>query len=526
MSGVGQPTRQSLMTRSRDSHYGLHHHERFLPEEVQVAGRASPQINVQDEQFQNDVEEHPIVSFFKDFRSAAITLRNLKLTGVLVLLIVCGTVENIVYSVNGQRNMAQYLVPLNILVVFGATIFFGAIVAIKHLTAEKTEEDPQGAPWREYKMWFFKNIIAIAFCDTIALYMGILASHNVTAPLRTLLQQGSIPVTMAFSWGFLGRHYRIVHLVGAVAIVMGIFLAILQIITEKGNPGEHSKQTKVQSSDSMWAVVFFLSCFPLSIGSCLKEYVLTHETKRVEMNQVNAWVAACQLIIGLAFSPISYVAANRGQDDVVPSITDFPDNFQLGLQCGMWGDSDACNQQCFYVNGNTHDCHKNTLHCDCGLDLAPVSVWLYVGVCCCFNLIMLYVIKEGTAVLFWISSAAVIPVVSILATSSMYDWLNLGRVKFTIVQICGLVLVVLGIAVYRSQPEEYSDGLEYDDDEQFDDTRASVIYQQQSVLGHPLSSESPEREWDLKQEGALRSSKDSTSTARSFLERLSDSMTG
>jgi len=69
--------------------------------------------------------------------------------------------------------------------------------------------------WRaqgQHAMWFFWYIFWIAFADTVrtlplprydvqvvrsascvasqvALYLGILASHNVTAPLRTLLQQ-------------------------------------------------------------------------------------------------------------------------------------------------------------------------------------------------------------------------------------------------------------------------------------------------------------------------------------------------
>ena len=71
---------------------------------------------------------------------------------------------------------------------------------------------------------------------------------------------------------------------------------------------------------------------------------------------------------------------------------------------------------------------------------------------------MLYVIKEGTAVLFWISSAAVIPVVAILSTTSLYDGLDLGRVSLSALQICGLALVVFGIAVYRSKREVYALG--------------------------------------------------------------------
>jgi len=488
MSGIGQSTRGSLMGRSRDSAYGLPHHERFLPEE----NRESPRISrnsSRDKGFKEDVEENAVVAFFKDFRSAAITIRNLKLTGVLVLLITCGTVESITYSVNGQRYMALYLTSLNILVVMGATIFFGTIVGVKMFMDKEYWEDEATWTWRTHAGWFTRNIVLIAMCDTISLYMGILASHNVTAPLRTLLQQGSIPVTMFASWAFLRSSYKIVHMVGAIVIIIGILLAVMQILTEKGNPGQNSR--RIETSDPTWVVLFFLSCFFTASSSCMKEYILTHETKRAEMNQVNAWVAFCQLILGLAISPLSYFAANKDSGSHLPPISEFPSNLADGLKCGVWGDDIACNAQCYYVNGGNISHYPP--HPACGLDLAPLSVWLYVGVCCCFNLLMLYVIKESTAALFWISSAAIIPVVSIISTTSIYQWLDLGVVKFSVMQICGLVLVVLGIAVYRSQPEERPEEFMYDEEEPFEDAKASIyrsMVEEVAGAGSPSSTAS------------------------------------
>jgi len=249
----------------------------------------------------------------------------------------------------------------------------------------------------------------------------------------------------------LGRRYKVVHIVGCSAIILGIFLALYQILTE-GNPGEKVAQKKKESSDATWSIIFFFSCVPMAIGSSIKELVLTHETKRVDMHQVNAWVALFQLLLGLCITPLSYMAA-IGPDE--RSFGNFPDNMKHGLQCGVWGDNTACNSQCVYVNGNVSSCYDIPgAHCDCGLDLAPVAVWVYVGVCCCFNLLMLYVIKEGTAVLFWISSAAIIPTVAVISSTSIYTWLDLGKVEFSVLQICGLVMVVVGIAIYRMQPEE------------------------------------------------------------------------
>merc|ERR1711871_1848186 len=150
-------------------------------------------------------------------------------------------------------------------------MFFSTIVIIKMVTDKEYYNDPLAWTWKgEHALWFFRGIVGIAFCDTVALYMGILSSHNVTAPLRTLLQQASIPMTMATSWAFLGRRYKRVHMVGASVILVGIFGAMFQILTD-GNP-QGSSVNQVDTSDPTWTVIFFFSCIPLAIGSCLKEH--------------------------------------------------------------------------------------------------------------------------------------------------------------------------------------------------------------------------------------------------------------
>lgn len=427
----------------------------FMPDTAPLGGRSSPLITDEAETFEPDPEDSWCVTLAKEVYDETVSLKFLKLTGVLVLLICCGTVETINYSVNGQRYMAQYLTTLNVLVVGGGTLFFFAIVGIKLCTDQDYYESEMAWIWKgPHKVWFFRNIVGISMCDTVGLYMGILASHNVTAPMRSMLQQANIPSTMIASYIFLGRRYRNVHVVGAVIIMVGIALAVLQTLL--GGTHGHKDTSVNGDSDTSWTVIFFLSCIPVAIGSCLKEHILTDETRSVDMNQVNAWVAMSQLALGLAISPLSYMAANMDPDGGIPAMSGFGNNLVDGFKCGVWGDQHACNAQCVFINGNSTDCPDipNTPHCDCGLHLAPLSVWLYVAVCCLFNLLMLYVIKEGTAVLFWISSAAVIPVVAILSTTSLYDGLDLGRVSFSALQICGLALVVFGIAVYRSKRED------------------------------------------------------------------------
>merc|ERR1711998_27891 len=99
------------------------------------------------------------------------------------------------------------------------------------------------------------------------------------------------------------------------------------------------------------------------------------------MNQVNAWVAVCQLGLGILLSPLSFFVTNWETD-----ISHMPENMLKGFKCGIYGDLHACNDQCDHITSGPH---KGP---DRGLSLAPLSVWTYVAICCVFNLLMLFVI--------------------------------------------------------------------------------------------------------------------------------------
>jgi hypothetical protein len=57
---------------------------------------------------------------------------------------------------------------------------------------------------------------------------------------------------------------------------------------------------------------------------------------------------------------------------------------------------------------------------------------------------MLWVIKHGSSVLYFVSSAAVIPIVSLVSTTPWYHSVGLATVAFSVWQVVGLVLVVAG----------------------------------------------------------------------------------
>lgn len=390
---------------------------------------------------------------------ASSSFLTMKMSFMLFLLILLGASESVFYSVNGQIYMKEFRTFLNQFVVLVCTIFFFAIVAVKNYNGDY--EDQKSVWWRSRRrlVWF----LGMAFFDTLALYISMLASKDISAPLRALLMQGSIPLTMVCSYIFLNRRYSFFHYAGAFTIVLGIFLLLSSVLF---TPDQSSGKFQ---SDPYWATLFAFSCLPMALGSCLKEYVLTHPTRPQEMNLVNAWVALWQFVLGMILSPAGYLI--EAESDAPRDTADLPQNFLDGFQCGVLG------------------MNVPPDHMDCGKGV--YLVWTYVLICCAFNMLMLWVIKEGTAVLFFVANAATIPLVSLISTSVVYMWLGLDRVDFRLSQVIGLVVIMAGMTLYQHAGDVDEEGADDRVDSFHQDTETANLLldgdlRKQSLLVDPL----------------------------------------
>jgi len=385
------------------------------------------------------------------------TRQHFQFLAIFVLLVLTGVVENVTYSVNGKLYMRQYRCMLNILVVLACTFFFFCIVQWQRFSGRNSclrkrrkgasfdgvdeDEDEemmesaqlmltlQTGPWwkSRRRMSYF---LAMAFCDCLALYMGLLASNSVSAELRLVLQQLSIPTSMLVSYRFLNRRFLWVHIFGAATICVGVLFCLMNIILE----------TPDQSSKPLMSAFFALSCIPLALGGCLKEWVLTHPTMPQSMNLVNLYVAFFQLCFGVLLLPVGLSIQNldRGIHDPAVPLDKIPQNFLNGMKCGLLG-IDAPSSVAPY-DQNCQD--------------AQLSTWVYMACVCCFNMLMLWIIKNGTVVLYFIANALAIPLIAVISTTNLYEFLGLGKDVFTAWQIVGLLVVVAGTALYRSLPEQ------------------------------------------------------------------------
>ena len=290
----------------------------------------------------------------------------------LLALVVLGTIDAVDYNLNGMLYMCHYRSVLNLLVVFFSSIFFFTVLGIvrakracarrhtltaKRDTASLTTEKKAKCGTRA--LWF----LLAAVCDTIALYVSILASSSVTSSLRSILQQASIPFSMLASYLILRRRYGWGHMLGAALIVVGIFACLATIVLSEN-----------QTSDPVWGLIFTFSGVPLALGACLKEWIMTHPKRPDDIHTVNAATVGFQLVLSLLLYPLGVML----QDDSVCLLDNSTiarlntsqifDNLWEGISCGIVGKNPSSNTTSSSV--------------ECGY--AVLTTWLAIVTICAY----------------------------------------------------------------------------------------------------------------------------------------------
>jgi hypothetical protein len=146
--------------------------------------------------------------------------------------------------------------------------------------------------------WYF----LAACCDAVSLYVSMLVSSGVTSSLRAILQQATIPFSIVLSIFVLQRRYSWGHGVAAGLILAGIVACLSSVVLSRD-----------QTSNPVYGLVYTLSCIPLALGACLKEWILTHPKRPDDIHTVNAATAGFQLVLSVLLYPVAVLL----QDDSV-----------------------------------------------------------------------------------------------------------------------------------------------------------------------------------------------------------------
>jgi predicted permease len=254
----------------------------------------------------------------------------------------------------------------------------------------------------------------------------VFGGNKTSGALQQLLIQGVIPMTMFFSWlvslnilAFIFRkildvHYRWGHYIGAGIIMGGILLALIPKMLDNGGEG----------NTAFGIIVFFLSNVPTAFSGVYKEIAFKGE-EDLDIYYVNAYVAVFQFVLGWIYAPVTAIPGFGGI-----SIKEIPRNLADGGKCLFAA-----------INSEAGD--------DCSLAWAMTLGYVVANIF--YNIVILLMLKYGSAALLYVASAVILPLANIAFT--LHFIMGDRATKLSPYDIGGLVVILTGLIIYRSMRE-------------------------------------------------------------------------
>ncbi|KAF0710936.1 hypothetical protein AaE_012312 [Aphanomyces astaci] len=346
-------------------------------------------------------------------------LQESKLIIALVFLVLTRCIDR-VYNTRITYNYAQYLWYFaNIINPVAFQFFCWPVVWYKLYFTKDITPEMKAVP--HYKF------MVMSFLDMSSNLLGTVPIPHIGGNLSNVLGQVSLPFTMILSRWFLQTQYKRAHVVGAIMVLYGAFVCMIPIF--RGDVALNSPDPSV-----LWILLYVVSCIPSAGANVYKEIGL----KDVDLDiwYANAWISFYQ--VGWGLLTVWTIRLPAFSDPTV-AWHDFPSYVEAA-------------HNCFFGTPTTFNGVTST----CGGDIFTTYIQ-YIVFNIVFNVLMMFVFKEGSSVLFVISSAVCLPLTDILYMVPALAG-PLAAQKFTIFDGFALFIIILGMVVYHSEKEEQGVG--------------------------------------------------------------------
>ena len=247
--------------------------------------------------------------------------------------------------------------------------------------------------------------------------------------ITNIMTQVVLPFNMLGSLLFLGTRYKQVHYVGAILVIYGVLINLMPFFL--GQVAK-SPDNKYYDPNLFWIMLntvatVFAAASNIYTEVCLKDYDL-------DVWYANAWIATYQLVMGIVTCWTLSIQVFTDPNPAV-SIQQYGNYFYQATRC-FFGYSAVD-----VMNGDSYDCNQPILLVFC----------IYIFFNIIFNMLMLYVFKKGSSVLFVVSSAVALPLADFLYMIPLIAGPAIQA--FTLYDGFALFIMMLALYVYYSQPE-------------------------------------------------------------------------
>ncbi|KAF1794197.1 Chloroquine-resistance transporter-like [Phytophthora cactorum] len=239
--------------------------------------------------------------------------------------------------------------------------------------------------------------------DSIAGILQVFAATYLGGSLIILLGQAAIPISMLISSLLLKAKYSGYQYVGAVVVTLGLLIVL-------GSGNSSSSTAPIRTS----------SCVPMCLSSVYKEKTLGEA--ELDAVYLNGWIAVFQFLFSI---PLTFPAAMVGDHPVTPR--ELPENMYDGLMCYL-------GQNTITDGAHKDDCEKATVY---------VTAYLLFNVA--YNLLIILILKFGSANILWLAMTIMVPLGNVAFTFPFMPEHQPLHAK----DIAGLLFIMLGLFVYR-----------------------------------------------------------------------------
>mmetsp|Transcript_25756 Transcript_25756/g.53842 ORF Transcript_25756/g.53842 Transcript_25756/m.53842 type:complete len:569 (+) Transcript_25756:59-1765(+) len=193
---------------------------------------------------------------------------------------------------------------------------------------------------------------------------------------------------------------------------------------------EASSSSESTTAVLLWSLVTIAACIPMTLSSIYKEMALSGDTNAIDPIFLNGWVALFQFIFSF---PLALPAGMTSDPPVTP--VELPRNIWDGVKCylGISTIETGCHPD--------DQCHES-----------PFYVNMFLAFNVCFNILIVYLLKFGSANVLFMASTVMVPIGNLAFALPFMP----GSQPLRDSDVAGLVVILLGLVAYR-----FGDGMEY-----------------------------------------------------------------
>ncbi|CEG42496.1 UAA transporter [Plasmopara halstedii] len=249
--------------------------------------------------------------------------------------------------------------------------------------------------------------------DSIAGILQVFAATYLSGSLIILLGQAAIPISMLISGLLLKAKYSGYQYVGAVVVTLGLLIVL--------GSGNSSSSSSVNPHIAvLWSIIMIFSCVPMCLSSVYKEKTLGEV--KLDAVYLNGWIAVFQFLFAV---PLTFPASLVGDHPVTPR--ELPQNMYNGMKCYF-------GQNTITDGPHKDNCEKATIY---------VTAYLIFNVT--YNLLIILILKFGSANILWLAMTIMVPLGNVAFTFPFMPEHQPLHAK----DIAGLLFIMLGLFVYR-----------------------------------------------------------------------------